>query len=153
MSLFDLIKRLPGWPGGARRARRARDLEGMTRREFEVQVGKALRAQGYQVTPAEGGASAGVDLVLRRDRQTHLVRCERAQRVGVDVVQQLHRVMAARGAPGGIVVTSGRFSREATAFAIGCNIRLIEGPALAAMIQPEGASRTGATAPNATARR
>jgi restriction system protein len=37
--------------------------------------------------------------------------------VGVDVVRQLYGLMAAHGATGGFVVTSGRFTDEATAFA------------------------------------
>jgi len=85
--------------------------------------------------------------VLRRDRQTHLVRCNswRASKVGVEVVQELHDAMVARGAAGGIIVTSGRFSRAATAFAGGCNVRLIEGPALMEMITQARKARVAAS--------
>jgi restriction system protein len=74
---------------------------------------------------------------LRRDRETFLVLCKhwKEHRVAVEVVQQLHRIMTARGAAGGMVVTSGRFSREAASFASGVNIRLIDGAILAGMLQ------------------
>lgn len=144
------------WAGGERRRSVARSrvggsgniLDGMVSREFESLLGEAFRLQGFQAAQSVGvGAGAGVDLVLRRDRQTHLVRCNswRASKVGVDVVQQLHDAMVARGAAGGIIVTSGRFGREATAFAGGCNIRLIEGPALVEMIKQAEKARGAAT--------
>ncbi len=42
-----------------------------------------------------------------------------ALKVGVDVVRELYGVMAAKGATGGFVVTSGRFTEDAKAFAQG----------------------------------
>ena len=153
---LDLIARISVWAGGERRRSVARSrvggsgniLDGMVSREFESLLGEAFRLQGFQAAQSVGvGAGAGVDLVLRRDRQTHLVRCNswRASKVGVDVVQQLHDAMVARGAAGGIIVTSVRFGREATAFAGGCNIRLIEGPALVEMIKQAEKARGAAT--------
>ena len=123
-------------------------LAGMTRHEFEGLLGEAFRLQGYQVVPADGaGAGAGVDMVLRRDRQTHLVRCRQwqAHKLGVEVVHELANAMRARGAAGGFVVTSGRFSREANAFASASNIRLIEGPALTLLVRKAQAARAGGT--------
>ena len=71
--------------------------------------------------------------------------------VGVTVVRELFGVMAARGAAGGFVVTSGRFTREAAEFASGRNVKLIEGPALMDLIRQARASRAIA-APNVTPR-
>lgn len=59
----------------------------------------------------------------------------RAFKVGVQVVRELYGVMAAKDAVGGFVVTSGRFTSEAEAFAYGRNVRLIEGPKLERMLQ------------------
>ena len=42
--------------------------------------------------------------------------------------------MAARGAAGGFVVTSGRFTGEARAFAAGRNVELVDGGRLVRMI-------------------
>ena len=43
--------------------------------------------------------------------------------------------MAEKGAAGGIVVTSGRFTAEAEAFAEGRNVRLPDGPKLVRMLK------------------
>lgn len=117
-------------------------LDGMTWREFELLVGEAFR-QGYQVAEVGGGgADGGVDLVLRKDREKFIVQCKqwRAFKVGVQVVRELYGVMAAAGAAGGFVVTSGRFTDEATAFANGRNVKLIDGPKLFGLIQQAKAS-------------
>ncbi len=131
----------------------ARDaLDGMGWEDFERLVGEGFRQQGYQVVETGGGgADGGMDLVLSRPsqngREKFLVQCKqwRAHRVGVDVVRELYGVMAARGAAGGFVVTSGRFTEEAARFAGGRNITLLDGPQLLALIRSikaaAGASR------------
>jgi restriction system protein len=113
-----------------------RALHGMKVREFEALVRESFRAQGYKLIDAPRGASEGGELMLRRDRETVLVQCKhwRDRKVGVEVVQSLQHAMAARGAGGGFVLTTGRFGREAVAFAAGCNVRLIDGPALRGLI-------------------
>ena len=82
----------------------------------------------------------GVDLVLTKPGKSggekFLVQCKqwRAYKVSVNIVRELLGAMAAQGAAGGFVVTSGVFTAEARAFAEGLNIELIDGTALAAMI-------------------
>jgi restriction system protein len=117
-------------------------IDGMRWQEFEMLVGEAYRRQGYQVLESGGGAAdGGVDLVLSRPAhngtEKTLVQCKqwRASKVGVDVVRQLYGVMSARGAAAGIVVTSGRFTAEAQAFAQGRNVRLVDGAALEELIR------------------
>ena len=108
-------------------------LDGMSWQEFEMLVGEGFRLQGYQVAETGGGgADGGVDLVLTKAGEKFFVQCKqwRAFKVGVAVVRELYGVMAARGATGGFVVTSGRFTNDATAFARGRNIELIDGPSL-----------------------
>lgn len=46
------------------------------------------------------------------------------------VVRELYGAMAAKGAAGGFVVTSGQFTSEAQEFAEGRNLRLIDGAKL-----------------------
>ena len=128
-------------------------LDSITWREFEMLVGEAFRLQGYQVVETGGGgADGGVDLVLRKERETFVVQCKqwKAFKVSVTVVRDLFGVMAARGAAGGFVVTSGRFTREATEFANGRNVKLIEGPALMGLLKQARASRANAAANVAT---
>lgn len=112
-------------------------LDGMTWREFEMLVGEAFRVQGYSVVETGGSADGGVDVVLRKDSEKYFVQCKqwRAQTVGVPIVRELYGAMAAHGATGGFVVTSGRFTKPAIEFAQGRNLTLIDGPQLHAMIQ------------------
>ncbi len=113
-------------------------LDGMSWQQFEQLVGEAFRLQGYKVVETGGGgADGGVDLVLNKDGDKHLVQCKqwRAFRVGVDVVRELYGVMAARGAAGGFIVTSGKFTEEATSFAQGRNVKLIDGGRLHGLLR------------------
>ena len=119
-------------------AKNANVLDGMSWREFEILVGEAYRLQGYHVTETGGGgADGGIDLALTKGGEKFLVQCKqwKAFKVGVDVVRELYGVMAAKGATGGFVVTSGRFTDDAKAFADGRNVQLVDGPKLFAMIK------------------
>lgn len=123
-------------------------LNGMTWREFEMLVGEGFRLQAYSVLEAGGGGpDGGVDLVLsrpaRNGAEKFLVQCKqwRAVKVGVDVVRELYGVMAARGAAGGFVVTSGRFTDEAMRFADGRDVTLIDGAKLHALLRDAKTSR------------
>ena len=113
-------------------------LNDMSWQEFEMLVGEAYRRKGYTVAETGGGgADGGVDLVLRRDGEKYLVQCKqwKAYKVGVSTIRELYGVMAAEGAVGGFVVTSGVFSADAKSFAEGRNINLIGGTELTNMIK------------------
>jgi restriction system protein len=115
----------------------AASFAGMRERDFELLVAAAFRAQGYEPIGVADGSPANVgQLVLRRERTTFLVECRhfRAAKVDVGAVHALQRAMAARGAGGGFVLSGGRFSREAIAFAGGCGVRLVDGPLLQGML-------------------
>jgi restriction system protein len=124
--------------GNVARSEAADALDGMSWQQFERLVGEGFRLQGYRVVEnGGGGADGGIDLVLNKDGEKYLVQCKqwRAFRVGVDVVRELYGVMAAKGAAGGFVVTSGRFTDEARHFAAGRNVQLIDGTRLRALIK------------------
>lgn len=117
-------------------------LDGMSWREFEMLVAEGFRLQGYRVVETGGGgADGGVDLVLTRPGKNggekFLVQCKqwRAFKVGVDVVRELYGVMAARGATGAFVMTSGRFTADAVGFASGRNLTLVDGPKLHGLLR------------------
>lgn len=124
--------------GQVTQSKSADALNGMSWLEFEQLVGEAFRIQGYSVTE-QGGAMAdgGVDLVLRKGSEKFLVQCKqwKAFKVGVDVVRELYGVMAAQGAAGGFVITSGSFTADAQAFAHGRNVKLLDGPKLFGLLQ------------------
>ena len=124
-------------------------LNGMYWQEFEMLVGEAFRRRGYTVAETGGGgADGGVDLVLRKDGEKFLVQCKqwKAFKVGVTTIRELYGVMAAGGAAGGFVVTSGVFTQEAKSFAEGRNIGLIDGSELTAMIKSTQRQRQAAAA-------
>lgn len=114
-------------------------MNDMSWQEFEVLVGEAFRREGYAVTETCSGADGGMDLVLKKEGETYLVQCKqwKAYKVGVTTVREFYGVMAAKGAAGGFVVTSGVFTNEALAFATGTNIQLMDGKALHALIREE----------------
>ena len=126
------------------RSHAADALDSMSWQEFEMLVGEAFRLQGYRVTEQGGaGPDGGIDLVLDRGTETFLVQCKqwKAFRVSVTVVRELYGVMAAKGAAGGFVVTSGRFTEDAAAFASGRNIKLIDGSLLHGLIKQANNAR------------
>jgi len=113
-------------------------LNEMSWQEFEMLVGEAFRRGGYSVgETGGGGADGGIDLVLRRDGEKYLVQCKqwRAFKVGVPIIRELYGAMAAAGAAGGFVVTSGVYTQEAKDFAAGRNIDLIDGVELHEIIK------------------
>jgi restriction system protein len=119
-------------------AKGADALDGMSWREFEMLVGEAFRLQGFGVSETGGGGpDGGVDLVLSKGTEKFFVQCKqwKAYKVGVDVVRELYGVMAAKGATGGFVVTSGSFSEDAKAFADGRNVKLLDGHRLFGLIR------------------
>lgn len=141
------------WRSGSKRrlarrvagARSVDVLNGMSWQRFEILVGEAYRLQGFDVEETGGGgADGGVDLRLRRGGRTFLVQAKhwRAGSVGVTVVRELYGVMAAASAAGGFVVTSGRFTKDAVAFANGKSVQLVDGRALHAMLR-EALGRVG----------
>jgi len=84
----------------------------------------------------EGGADGGVDIVLSRGSDRYFVQCEqwKARQVRVTTVRELYGVMAAQGAAGGYVVTSGVFTDEARRFAERREIELLGGDQLVEII-------------------
>jgi len=107
-------------------------------KDFEYLVAEAYRRRGFAVDYSVGmGADGGVDLVLRKDGRRSLVQCKQWKlfSVGRPVLQQMLGIMTAEGADEAIVVTSGRFTEEARAFASGKPIQLVDGPNLLELVK------------------
>ncbi len=110
----------------------------MNWQEFEGLVTEFFRRRGYAVKQTGGnGPDGGVDIVLSKGNDKYLVQCKqwKAYKVGVQIVRELHGVMAAEGAAGGFVVTAGEFSTDAKEFAKGLNIHLLNGARLHQIIR------------------
>ncbi|BAU76524.1 restriction endonuclease [Metapseudomonas furukawaii] len=121
-------------------------VDGISWREFEQLVGEAFRRKGFTVVEKGGsGPDGGIDLVLHLGTDKYLVQCKqwKAIKVGVTVIREFFGVMAAEGAAGGFVVTSGTYTEEAKAFAQGRNIQLVDGNLLKRWI----ANRSGPEQP------
>lgn len=106
-------------------------------RDFELLVGEALRRDGYTVEELGGrGPDGGIDLIARRPGEKMIVQCKhwRSWDVGVRIVREVFGVMTAESATSAMIVTTGRFSRAALAFAEGKPLRLLDGDALAAFV-------------------
>ena len=129
---------LPGWVVGRRGDARAPDSASHARPASERPELRALSdafaRRGYQPSHGDGG---GADLVLRKGGITFLVHCGQWQslKVGSPVLRELDRLMLARGAGGGFVVTLGRYTTEAVEFAAERNIKLIDGARLAELLK------------------
>ncbi len=106
-------------------------------RDFERLICEAFRREGYRVDERGGSApDGGIDLIATKAKKRILIQCKhwKTQQVGVAAVRELNGVVAARHADGGIVVTSGTFTKEASGFARMAKIRLIDGDALERLI-------------------
>lgn len=120
--------------------------------DFERLVASHYARHGYAVdhvgTAGAGGKfDGGIDLKLRRDGQYLVVQCKHwvAKQVPHNEVHQLLGIMQTQNATGGILVTSGEFTRAAyDAAAREPRIQLIDGTALRRMLGPS------ATAPTST---
>lgn len=118
-----------------------RDLESLRRlgwQQFEWMVGEAYRRQGYEIEESIAkGADGGIDVIARKHGQTTLIQCKqwKAQSIGAPTIREMFGLLAHHGAARVAVVTSGRFTREAVAFAQGKPIDLIDGPALLTLVQ------------------
>lgn len=113
-------------------------LREMSWQNFELLVGEAFRRQGYSVQEHGGNApDGGIDLVLFKDGKKSIVQCKRwkTYSISVSLVRELYGVMAAEKADSCIFVTSGTYTSDATTFATGKPIRLIDGNELVALIQ------------------
>lgn len=130
-------------------AKQCSPLLQMSWHEFEHLVSEYFKRLGYMANVTGGAADGGIDIVLTRGSETHLVQCKqwRAHRVPVGVIRELYGVMIAHGADGGYVVTSGQFTRDAVAFAAGRNIELIDGQSLLRHIKNQSEHHSGATSP------
>lgn len=114
-------------------------LNAMTWHEFELMIGQWFRGHGYAAVNERGGdgTDGRIDLALTKGGETFFVQCKqwRATKVGVTVVRELYGVIAAHGATGGFVITSGSFTEDARRFAEGRNVQLLDGDSVARMIQ------------------
>lgn len=108
-------------------------VEGLSWQDFEFLLSEWFKKDGFSTElTGGGGADGGIDIKLYKDNELYLVQCKhyKAWKVSVNIVRELFGVMTAENAVGGYVVTSGKFTKEAKAFAEDKSIVLIDGSKL-----------------------
>ena len=114
-------------------------------------VAQAFEARGYQVVePGETAARTDgiLDIELRKERQTWLVRCKhwKSARIDAAEVGAFCAVLKERRAQGGFMVSTGRFSQAAQREARGVDLTLIDGTLLKALLAAEWPAAAAAPA-------
>jgi len=104
-------------------------------RRFEELCVAYFEAAGYVASIAPSATQAGVDIHLTAkgaERPTLLVQCRAwdAYRIGVKALRELRAAMTGASLEEGMLVTSGRFTPEAVAFARQNNVALVDGAGL-----------------------
>lgn len=105
--------------------------------DFEVLVGEVFRRKGFTVQEnMTGGADGGIDLLLLKDGERHIVQCKqwRKSKVGVSIVREMFGVLKASSAKSVYIVSSGYFTKEAINFAANQPVTLIDGNELVSLI-------------------
>jgi restriction system protein len=127
-------------------------IRSLSWRDFECLVSEAYRRKGYSAeVVGTASGDGGVDICLIAPGEKVLVQCKqwKAFKVGVTTVRELLGVVVSQKATKGVLVTSGRFTREAKQFAReNPQIQLVDGPELADLVrsvQPAKVTKPEAT--------
>ncbi|MEO8540057.1 MAG: restriction endonuclease [bacterium] len=122
MSVLALLVAAHGVRSGIRRRRARRTVRGLRALhpgEFETEVGRWLRREGWQVEHRGGTGDGGIDILARRGKEMLAVQCKRyAETAAVSAAQvrDLYGAAIAEGSTQAALVTTGRISRAATAW-------------------------------------
>jgi Holliday junction resolvasome RuvABC ATP-dependent DNA helicase subunit len=114
-------------------------LRAMSGTAFEEYVAEAFRRLDYNVERTGSTGDHGIDLRMRKDGQLSIVQCKRWDAsVGEPVVREFFGALVSSGAHFGFLVTAGQFTRQATEFAEGKPLRLIDIDGLMQMTKAKG---------------
>ncbi|MBA3021252.1 restriction endonuclease [Propionicimonas sp.] len=102
---------------------------------FETLVETAFSRDGFLVLPAPARLAGRADMVLERRGERLFVQCKhwKAWQVGTPTVRELQALVSLDRATGGIVITAGKYSVEALAFAGEVGLILLDGDDLLRM--------------------
>ena len=122
-------------------------VSSLSQKEVERLVEGAYRRQGYQVSQIGAAAQSESAMLLTKASQRVLLQCKywKTRKLAEMPVRELYGMMAAQSANGGILITSGTFTLEASRFAGYGHIQLIDGPRLLLLLrQSEAPQAPGA---------
>jgi restriction system protein len=112
-------------------------LEELSQQDLERLLTGAYRVRGYDVRADDAG-----DLLLTKQDQRLLLQCKhwKTRKVGEMPVRELYGSMAAHSASGGVMISSGTFTLEATRFANFAGIELLDTVKLKALLHRKSAA-------------
>jgi restriction system protein len=115
-------------------------LRALEWKRFELVCAAYFQAQGLRTKVAREGADGGVDIHLYREdatRPTAIAQCKawNTYKVGIKPVRELYGVMAREGVAKGVLLTTGRFTKEAQAFPNGDDLYLWDGEQVLAKLR------------------
>src|SRR5580700_5523609 len=112
-------------------------LEALSQQDLERLVTGAYRVRGYEVRADDAG-----DLLLTKLDQRLLLQCKhwKTRKIGEMPVRELYGSMAAHSASGGVMISSGTFTLEATRFANFGGIELLDAVKLKALLHRKSAA-------------
>jgi restriction system protein len=119
--------------------------------EFVRVIERAFESRGFHVIDRGLSGARGdgaVDIELRKGRETYLVHCRhwRTAKVGIEAVRDAHALVEHHRCKGGFLVTTGRFAGDATRYARGLPVELVDGAMLASMMERSGRAPAAALA-------
>lgn len=134
------------------RGKRLEELQRLSPGGFEEWVGARFREQGYSVrmTGTHGtGGDHGIDLIVTRDGENAVVQCKKFREwtVGEPVLRDLYGTMSAEGASRAILVTTGRVTEPARAWARGKPIEIWDAEVVARLSQGDEEGTRAAARP------
>jgi restriction endonuclease Mrr len=114
-------------------------LQHLSGAEFECFVSDLFSARGYMVKRQGGTGDEGIDLVLTQGPDRDVVQCKRwLRQIGSPVVREFYGATMHAKARHGFIVTTASFTPDATFFAGGKPMTLVDGHALIAMVRDAG---------------
>lgn len=116
VSAVVLVWRLATWDRRRRLRRTVEGLRALPPAEFEAEVGRWLRRDGWRIEHRGGTGDGGIDIVATKGRETLAIQCKRyAETTPVTAAQvrDLYGAAIAEGATAAVLVTTGRVSNAA----------------------------------------
>jgi restriction system protein len=129
-------------------------FDGLSQQDVERLLTGAYRARGYEVRPIRlAGEDDEGDLLLTKEAHRILLQGKhwKSRKVGEMPVRELYGAMAAHSATGGILISSGTFTLEATRFAGFGGIELIDPAKLRVLLQRKPAQEGDSTSARSVA--
>jgi Restriction endonuclease/Topoisomerase DNA binding C4 zinc finger len=118
------------------KARMPEYLKSMDPREFEILVCHLYEIQGYAVELTSYGGDGGIDAYLRLDSHLTLLQCKRYKgSVGEPAIRDLYGTITHEEADSGLIVTTGKVSKQAKAWIRDKPINIVELEELTEMIR------------------